>query len=198
MGEKKYIYPRIRPGDPKHRLCLDGILKSSKGLTLLELIMALLILQVALVAFAQFMTKALDYSRRVREVEMAQMLAQAKMEELMLTLSTTGMPKTLSAEGKTILNETPGTFNDLALGQAEDIDPFKWVLEAAPSKTHPKLVELTLHVYVVRTRTTDSMREFFVSDDRERFSYSRAMPDGSIEIMAGKEKLRIVSAVAIP
>jgi hypothetical protein len=158
----------------------------------------LLILQIALVAFAQFITKALDYSRRVRQVEMAKILAQARMEELIQTISTVGMPKALSDGGATILNDGPGTFNDLALGQAEDIAPFKWVVEAAPSNTNPNLVELTLHVYVVRKRTTDSMREFFVSDDRERFSYSHVLPDGSIEIMAGKEKLKIVSAVAIP
>ena len=198
MGEKNHIYSRRQSPSPNYGFRSTSILRSSKGLTLLELLVAMLILQIALVAFAQFMTKALDYSRRVRQVEMAQILAQAKMEELIRTLSATGMPKALSDEGTTILNDGPGTFNDLALGQAEDIEPFKWVVEAAPSNTNPNLMELTLHVYVVRKRTTDSIKEFFVSDDRERFSYSRVMPDGSIEIMAGKEKLKITSAVAIP
>jgi hypothetical protein len=158
----------------------------------------MLILQIALVAFAQFMTKALDYARRVRQVEMAQILAQAKMEELIHTLSTVGPPKPLSDGETTILNDGPGTFNDLALGQAEDIDPFKWLAEAAPSATNPNLVKLTLHVYVVRKRPTESSGEFFVSDDRERFSYWRTLPDGSIEVMVGKEKLEVASAVAIP
>jgi len=189
---------RIQPSFSNRDLHPIDLFQSSKGLTLLELIVAMLILQIALVAFAQFMTKALDYSRRVRQVEMAQILAQAKMEELIQTISTVGPPKPLAEEGTIILNDGPGTFNDLALGQTEDIDPFKWLAEVAPSGTNPKLVELTLHVYVVRKRTTESEKEFFVSDDRERFSYWHVIPDGSIEIMVGKEKLKVASAVAIP
>ena len=175
----------------------SGILRSSKGLTLLELIVAFLVLQIALVGFAQFITKALDYSRQVRRIEMAQILAQAKMEELLLTLPNAD-PR---ASG--ILNEGPGNFVDMAYGRSEDVDPFRWIAEAAPSNTNPNLTELTLHIYVVGKRTkretpSEPAEDFFVSDDRERFSYTYVLPDGSVEIIVGRQKLAVSSAVAIP
>lgn len=188
---------RIRPSAANRAFRPADIFRSSKGLTLLELIIALLILQIALVAFAQFLTKALDYSLQVRRVEMAQILAQARMEELIRILS--------AGEGKTsgLLNDRPGTFYDMAYGQSEDVDPFKWIAEVAPLETNPKLLELTLRIYVVdrrskSERTSESGEDFYVSEDLERFTYTHMLPDGSIEVMAGKEKLKISSAVAIP
>jgi hypothetical protein len=149
------------------------------------------------VAFAQFITRAFDYSRQVRRIEMAQILAQAKMEELLLTLP--------GSEIKTsgLLNEGPGNFADMAYGRSEDVDPFRWIAEVAPSKTNPNLMDLTLRIYVVGKRTKQEapsapVEDFYVSDGRERFSYTHVLPDGSVEVIVGKEKLVVSSAVAIP
>ena len=181
-------------------------LGSSKGLTLLELLVAFMILQVALVAFAQFITKALDYSRLIRQVEMAQILAQAKMEGLIRTLSTDGAPAA-GVPGETIvLNKGPGAFSDMAYGRSEDVDPFRWVAEATVSEANSKLLNLTLRVYVVKRRIKteateaggENVEDFFVSEDRERFTYTYLLPDGSVEVMVGRQKLVIASAVAIP
>ena len=200
------MFSRVRPSATRRELRRAGVLRSSKGLTLLELIVALLILQIALIAFAQFMTRALDYSRRVRRVEMAQILAQAKMEELIRTISAGGAPTDGVGAESTILNKGPGTFSDLAYGPSEDIDSFKWVAETTASEANPKLLELTLHVYVVKRRVksekaekaAEDIEDFYVSENRERFSYTYLLPNDSVEIMVGKEKMKVTSAVAIP
>ena len=98
------------------------ILCTSSGLTILELIIAFVVLQVALVVFAQFITKALDFSREVRRLEMAQILAQSKMEELIRTLSVDPNLTSLfgDADSSRILNERPGVFHTSGHMQAED------------------------------------------------------------------------------
>jgi type II secretory pathway pseudopilin PulG len=200
-----FLRPRTSAGSRK-KLRADT-LRSSKGLTLLELLIAFLILQVALIAFAQFITKALDYSRQVRQVEMAQILAQAKMEGLIRTLSTQGAPAAEMGGETVVLNNGPGIFNDVAYGRSEDIDPFRWVAEAKTSETNSKLLNLTLRVYTVRRRVKadadgkdegEDVEDFFVSEDKERFTYTYRLPDGSVEIMVGKQKLTVASAVALP
>jgi type II secretory pathway pseudopilin PulG len=179
------------------------VLRPAKGLTLLELLIAFMVLQIALIAFAQFITKALDYSRQVRQVEMAQILAQAKMEQLIRTLSADASPATGAAHETIVLNEGPGAFNDMAYGQSEDVDPFRWVAEATASEANSKLLNLTLRVYTVKRRnkaeaTGEDVEDFFVSEDRERFTYTYLLPDGSVEILLGRQKLAVTSAVAIP
>jgi len=182
-----------------------GISCQSKGLTLLELLIAFVVLQVALVIFAQFITKALDFSREVRRVEMAQILAQSKMEELIRTISVD--PKLGTSFGKDdsprILNKEPGSFPDLAYMQAEDVTPFRWLAEAKPAPGNPGILDLTLHIYVTRTRTKSDQAsmpadDFYISDDREWFNFKRSLGDGSIEVITGKEKLRVSSAIALP
>lgn len=181
------------------------LVRSSKGLTLLELIIALLVLQIALVTFAQFITRALDYSRRIRQVEMAQILAQARMEELIRTFTPADAlaPGTGEGDSPSLLNERPGTFEDMAYGLSEDIDPFKWIAEVNTSERNPKLLELTLHIYVVDRRTksektSEPVEDFYLSEDRERFMYTYTLPDNSVEVMLGRQKLEVTSAVAIP
>jgi type II secretory pathway pseudopilin PulG len=171
--------------------------RSNKGLTLLELILALMVLQVALVAFAQFITRALDYSRQVRRMEMSQILAQAKMEELVRTLSTDYDQR----EG--LLNERPGSFGDLAFARPEDVSPFRWIAEVAQSETTPGLLEVTLRIYVVAKRIreekpSEPVDDFYLREDRKRFTYQHMLHDGSLEVVSGKEKFTLSSAVAVP
>jgi len=62
---------------------------------------------------------------------------------------------------------------------------------------------LTLYIYVVDKRikeekSSEPIEDFHVSDDREHFTYIHTLSDGSVEVMRGKEKLRVSSAVALP
>jgi len=189
-------------------------IRSPRGLTLLELLFALLVLQIALIGFAQFMTKALDYARRTRLIEMAQILAQARVEDLLRTIPTGAVTIPPGDEGlaSRLLNERPGTFEDIAYSHSEDVSAFRWVAEAASSKADPKLLDLTLHVYVVKKRirekeaaepakeeqVTQSTEDFYVSEDRNHFTYIHTLPDGSVEVMRGKQKITVSTAVAIP
>jgi Tfp pilus assembly protein PilV len=197
------MFSRLRPSVERQALLRADILRPAKGLTLLELLIAFLILQIALIAFAQFITKALDYSRQVRQVEMAQILAQAKMEELLRTLSTDGAPATGVTDGTIVLNKGPGAFSDMAYGRSEDVDSFRWVAEATASEANPKLLNLTLRVYTIKRRIKteageEDIEDFFVSEDRERLTYTHLLPDGSVEVLVGRQKLAVTSAVAIP
>ena len=175
------------------------------GLTLLELLIAFVVLQIALVTFAQFMTKALDYSREVRRMEMAQILAQAKMEELFRTLFSDTSPALPPGEAGAprVLNERPGSFDDFAYAQSEDITPFRWVAEVKPSADNPVLLNLSLHVYITEKRIKSEkvsvpVEDFYISEDRERFSFTHTLSDGSVEVIHGKEKVRVSSAIALP
>jgi len=195
MNRRSASEPKLSP---------EGMIRSRKGMTLLELLIALLVLQIALVTFAQFITKALDYSRRIRQVEMAHILAQAKMEELTRTISAAGAPIPLGrGKGPVLLNERPGGFRDLAYSRSEDVAPFRWLAEATPSATNPKLLELTLRIYVIDRRArledvSEPVDIFDVSEGMERFNYTYMLPDGAAEAISAKEKLRVTSAVAIP
>ncbi len=189
-------------------------IRSPRGLTLLELLIALLVLQIALIAFAQFMTKALDYSRRTRLIEMAQILAQARVEELLMTIPAGAVTIPPGDEGlaSRFLNERPGTFDDLAYSHSEDVSAFRWVAEAASSEADPKLLDLTLHVYVVKKRIREEKaaepakeeqvaqptEDFHVFENRKQFTYIHTLPDGSVEVMRGKQKITVSTAVAIP
>ncbi len=199
------MFSRKRSPSADPALSRFTILRTSGGLTMLELIIAFVVLQVAIVTFAQFFTGGLDLSLKARRTEMAQMLAQSKMEELIRTFpneaALASSPK--EAETPQLLNDRPGTFDDFVHAHPEDIEPFMWVAEAAPSQSYPKLSNLTLHVYVVTKRTKSEKasqpeQDFYVSDDREWFTFIHTLPDGSVEVLRGREKLRISSAVALP
>jgi type II secretory pathway pseudopilin PulG len=184
---------------------LSGTLDNSNGLTILEVIIAFVVLQIALVAFAQFMTKALDFSREVRRVEMAQILAQAKMEEFIRTLPLETTPAFSPGDTGTsqFLNEIPASFDGLAYAESEDISPFRWVAEATPSVDNPGLLNLTLHVYVVEKRiksqkSSTLVKDLYIPEDREWFSFTHSLSDGTVEVVNGKEKLRVSSAIALP
>jgi len=176
-----------------------------QGLTLLELLIAFVVLQVALVIFAQFITRALDFSREVRRMEMAQILAQSKMEELIRTISVD--PSSRASFGNDdsprILNREPGSFSEIASMQAEDASSFRWLAEAQPAPENPHVLNLTLYVYVIKIRTKSGQAsmpsdEFYVSDDREWFNLKRSLDDATVEVITGKERLRVSSAVALP
>lgn len=180
------------------------LLRTSDGLTILELLIAFVVLQIALVVFAQFITTALDFSREVRRIEMAQILAQSKMEELIRTLpSDPYLASSLDENGSSqILNKRPGSFQEYALMQAEDVSPFMWIAEAKPSTDNAGLLHVTLYVYVTQTRTKSEkastpVNDFYVSEDRELFSFAHSLSDGAVEVINGKEKLRVSSAVAL-
>ncbi len=179
--------------------------RTSRGLTLLELIIAFVILEIALTVFAQLFMGGLDLARKARSADMAQILAQARMEELMRTVSTNAHLKFSSGGPGTskLLNDVPGTFDDLAYGHSQNVEPFMWLAEAAPSPNNPKLVNVSLHVYVVTKRTKPQgsslpAQDFYVSDDRKGFTLMHTLSDGSIEVIVGKERLRVTSAVALP
>ena len=179
--------------------------RASRGLTLLELLIAFMVLQVAILTFAQILTAGLDFSGQVRRTEMAQILAQGKMEELIRTISTEPLHTFSSDEASTsrFLKERPQPFDDIPYSSFQDTEPFMWVAEATPSARNPKLLNVTLHVYVVQKRTkpgTASVapEDFFVSDNRERFTYTHTLGNGATEVFTGKEKLRISSAAALP
>ena len=181
-----------------------GVFGTSTGTTLLELIVALVVLQVALVAFAQFITMALDYSRRVRHVEMAKVLAQQKLEELIRTIPDGTVIAFPPGETQVpqLLNDRPGSFENLVNAHSEDVAPFRWMAEVSPSPANPSLLNLTLHVYVTDKRVkpekaTAPVEDFYISEDRERFTFIHTISGGSVEVIRGKEKLRISTAVAL-
>lgn len=196
LSTKRYK-PTGRP------LPVPRIFRPARGLTLLELIIAFVVLQIALIAFAQLMTRALDYSRSARRQELAKMVAQTKMEELLRTIpERTDLAPQVVGE-PLLLNERPGAFDHIAYGHSEDISPFMWVAETEVSKSHPKLLNVTLRVYLVNKRTQSGksdapVDDFFITDDRKRFTYKHSSLDGTVEVMTGKEKLSVASAVALP
>lgn len=180
------------------------LVRSSDGLTILELLIAFVVLQIALVVFAQFMTKALDFSREVRRIEMAQILAQNKMEELIRTLPFDPKVTPLLEGGGSskILNEGPASFQEYAFMQAEDVTPFRWIAEIQPLADNPSVIHVTLYVYVTQTRTKSEkastpVDDFYVSEDRNLFSFARSLSDGTVEVINGKAKLRVSSAIAL-
>jgi type II secretory pathway pseudopilin PulG len=180
-----------------------SIIRASDGMTLLELIVAFVVLMIALVTFAQFMTKALTYSRSVRRAEMAQMLAQAQMEQLTRKLSAEGITLESGEEGgpTQFFGEGPAPFEDLADARGEDLSPFMWVADAEPSANDPKLANVTLYVYTVSSRLKENSAladDVYVSDDRERFTITHALADGSTEVLYGREQFTLSSAVALP
>lgn len=174
---------------------------SKKGLSLLELLVALLVLQIAITGFAQFLMGGLDLSRKIRINEIAQILAQNKMEELLQTVPAEGaLPS--GESGPRLLNEMPLGFSDAAPGVPES-DSFRWLAELAPAPHNPKLVDISLHVYAVRSRPAQGegaalAQPFFLSDDKKRFTLVQAADDGSVEVMQGREQLRLVTAIAVP
>ncbi|MBI4829981.1 MAG: hypothetical protein HY801_00170 [Candidatus Lindowbacteria bacterium] len=194
------MFPRQASFSPKRIPRHINLACDSRGLSMLEVIIAFVILQVSIVAFAQFFTAALDISRSARRTEMAQMLGQAKMEELMRLLPVQE-PLDFPEGTAKVLNERPGTFDEYASANPEDITPFSWIAEANLSPTNSKLVDFTLHIYSVRKRTKESespKEEFYVSDNRKTFTFVHTLADGSTEFMHGKEELRLSSAVALP
>ena len=190
---------------PLVREPLLNLPRDSSGLSLLELIVAFVILEIAVTVFAQLFMGGLDLARKARSADMAQILAQARMEELIRTIPSTAALK-FSDEGSgtsKLLNDVPGTFDDLAYGHSENVDPFMWLAEAAPSPSNPKLVNVALHVYVVTKRTkpqgsSAQTQDFYVSDDRKGFTLTHTLSDGSVEVIVGKERLSVSSAVALP
>jgi type II secretory pathway pseudopilin PulG len=179
-------------------------ISTSSGLTILELLIAFVLLQVAIVAFAQFMTTALDYSRDVRRRQMAQILAQTKMEELLRTIPTdvTLAFPSGTAGASHLLSERPENFDDIAHTHSEDVSPFRWVAEATPAAHNPDLLNLTLHVYVIKRRlkkekTAEPVEDFYLPEDRGWFTFAQTLPDGSVEIIRGQEKVSISSAVSV-
>jgi type II secretory pathway pseudopilin PulG len=177
---------------------------SSSGLTILELLIAFVLLQVAIVAFAQFMTTALNYSRDVRRRQMAQILAQTKMEELLRTIPTDvtlGFPSGTTGASH-LLSERPGTFDDLETTHSEDVSPFRWIAETTPAAHNPDLLNLTLHVYVIKRRlkiekATEPVEDFYLPEDRGWFTFAHTLGDGSVEVIRGQEKVSISSAVSV-
>lgn len=177
---------------------------AERGLTMLELIIAFVVLQVAIVMFAQFFTAGLDFSRRARRSGMAQILAQAKMEELLRTLPQ--QPSlTLAADKSGVerfLSGRPGTFED-TYSHTQIVEPFMWVAEAVPSSEDKSLLQLTLYVYTVTSwtrseQTQGAQEDFYLPEHREHFNLITPLADGSVEITRGKLKLTLSTVTARP
>jgi type II secretory pathway pseudopilin PulG len=175
------------------------LLRSQKGLSLLELLVALLVLQIAITGFAQFFLGGLDLSRKARDNEVAQILAQNKMEELLRTVpAEVGL---VGKPGARFLHERPSAFHESVPGVPE-AGSFRWLAELTPAPNNPKLARLSLHVYAVRSRPVKgeaaAEKDFFVSDDRKRFNLIQTVDDGSRQIVQGKEQIQLLTAVAVP
>ncbi len=189
---------------PLVRTSSSDLPPSSRGLTLLELIVAFVILEIAITVFAQLFMGGLDLARKARSADMAQILAQARMEELMRTIPSADLKFSDEGSGTSkLLNDVPGTFDDLAYGHSANVEPFMWLAEATPSPNSPNLVNVALHIYVVTKRTkpqgsSSRAQDFYVSDDRKGFTLTRTLSDGSVEVIVGKERLSLSSAVALP
>ncbi len=171
-------------------------LANTRGLSLLELIIALLILQIAITGFAQLFMAGLDLSRKARLAELAQILAQTKMEELSRTV-----PGEAMADNSTrLLPERPAAFEDVNRGTV-DANSLRWIAEVVPQQRNPQLVTISLHVYNVSSRhgkRQSSEQDFYLSEDKTRFTYIQPAEDGAVEVIQGKEQLCLTSAVAIP
>ena len=183
---------------------LSGPASRAHGLTLLELIIAFVVLQVAIMIFAQLFTAGLTLSRKAKQTEMAQILAQAKMEELMRTLATQVLTETQVGESgmPVLLHDRPSSFVNFESTYSEDTQPFMWLVETSPSPHTPRLLNVTLYIYLVEERllpegTPGAEESFSLSENRDEFTLIREASDGSTEVVRGKEKLRITSAVAL-
>lgn len=177
--------------------------RSTQGLTLLELLIAFLILQIAITGFAQLFMGGLDLSRRTRISELAQILAQDKMEELVRTLPADIPSVSSKGSAPFLLRERPAPFSDFGPASAAEVNSFRWIAEAAPAPHDPKLIYISLYVYTVSARpakreSVEPGQEFYLSDDRTRFVYFQTAADGSTEVIQGKENLRLATAVAVP
>jgi hypothetical protein len=199
------MHSKERSFSPNRPFSESGLVRASNGLTLLELIIAFVVLQVAIVTFAQIMTAALDFSGQVRRSEIAQLLAQTKMEELIRTISSEPSSAFSSGEASMprFLEERPQMFEDLSYARSGETDSFMWVAEATPSENNLKLLNVTLYVYAVKKRTGPAgasavAESFIVSEDREQFTYAHALGGDAVEVISGKERLRISSAAALP
>jgi len=199
------MHSKERSFSPDQPASSSKLIRSSGGLTLLELIIAFVVLQVAIVTFAQIMTSALDFSGQVRRTELAQNLAQAKMEEMIRTihLEPSSLPHPGEIPKPFFVQARPQVFESSPYSLSEDTAPFMWMAEAVPSKNNPQLFYLTLHVYEVKKRTapgaaSEAPEQFTLSEDRERFTYTYAPGGGAAEAINGKEKLRLSSAAAFP
>jgi type II secretory pathway pseudopilin PulG len=167
------------------------------GLSLLELLVALLILQIAITGFAQFFMGGLDLSKQTRTGELAQILAQNKMEELLRTVPASAQ----SEAGLWALNDRPRNFDDSSVVSPE-AGSFRWIAESMQASHNPRLMTISLHVYEVSSRPakTEAVSEqgFYLSDDRKRFTFFELAEDGSAQLVQGKEKVCLTSAVAVP
>jgi type II secretory pathway pseudopilin PulG len=167
------------------------------GLSLLELLVALLILQIAITGFAQFFMGGLDLSKKTRTSELAQILAQNKMEELLRTFPASAQ----SEAGISALNERPRIFEDFN-ALSPETSSFRWIAESMRAPHNPGLMTISLHVYEISSRParteTVSEQEFYLSDDRKRFTFFELAEDGSAQLVQGREKVRLTSAVAVP
>jgi type II secretory pathway pseudopilin PulG len=178
--------------------------RSSRGLSLLELLIALLILEIAITGFAQFFMGGLDLSRKAKTSEMAQILAQNQMEKLVRTVPT-DTPSFFSADQPPrLLNERPERFGESAPAGETDADSFRWIAEVAPVAHNPKLMNLSLYVYTISVQPASQSEKSLLPgqmrllDDKRRFVYVESAADGSAEVIQGKENLRLTTAVAIP
>ncbi|GAB4346857.1 MAG: hypothetical protein Kow0099_28460 [Candidatus Abyssubacteria bacterium] len=180
-------------------------LARTDGLSMIELIVAFVVLQVAIVTFAQLFTAGLDFSRNIRRIELAQMLAHTKMEELLRTVPEDPalQPTTDEPDAATLITPRPASFEAFAHAHSEYIERFRWLAETHALPNNRNMVGITLHVYIIDTwektdTQTNPEEDFYLSEDRERFTYAYVPPgNNAVQFMRGREKLRITSAVAL-
>jgi hypothetical protein len=182
------------------------MMRRTDGLSMIELIVAFVVLQVAIVTFAQLFTAGLDFSRNIRRIELAQLLAHTKMEDLLRTIpaDSTLQPAPDEPDAVVLVTPRPASFEAAAHVHSEDLERFRWLAETRRVPDTENLVGVTLYVYTIDTwekgdKLTGAEEDFYISDDRERFTYTYT-PSGSntVQFMRGREKLRISSAVTLP
>jgi len=114
-----------------------------QGLTLVEVVIVLLIVQVALLVSVQTFVRGLHIHQQTAGRSRAALVAQTVMDALLRDASAQGV--SLAATGT--FPESPQPVNGAALGlEPSTVEGLKWQVDVAPHGESPVLRELTLRL----------------------------------------------------
>jgi Tfp pilus assembly protein PilE len=114
-----------------------------QGLTLVELILALFIIEVALLIMVQTVVRGAQLQQRVASETRAALVAQAQMDAVLRYASAHGVavPDTVK------FPEEPQPVNAAVLGIDESaVEGYRWQVTVRPHGNDPKLREMVLHL----------------------------------------------------
>lgn len=114
-----------------------------RGLTLVEVILALFIIAVAFLVTMQTFGRGLFLHQYVVEQSQAALVAQAQMDALLRDAPSLGV--SLAESGTFPVNPEPVDGAVLGLDQAA-VDGYTWQATVAPHESQPGLREVTLHL----------------------------------------------------